>query len=136
MDLFSDIFTCVPSLRLADALTIVGAPVWNYLFDYHKASILGAAHAADLPFTFGTPEGAPFKNEWTAESQAISDKMQESFISFAHTGSPQTENIPTWPLHDSSSLPFMKYDIKTKVDFNFLHELRRAAWSEVPLTVL
>ena len=68
MDLFSDSFTGIPSLRLADQLKGLGADVWSYRFDYQKASPIGAAHASDIAFTFGKPNEAPFPVEWTKQA--------------------------------------------------------------------
>lgn len=132
-DLFSDCFTGIPSLRLADALAAAGTPVWSYRFDYQKASPIGAAHAADVAFTFGTPRGAPFPVEWTEEARTLSDRMRDSFIAFTRTGDPQTRDLPAWPRHDPHDLTFLRFDARCTVGHDFIGGARRAAWKDVPV---
>jgi carboxylesterase type B len=43
----------VPALRVADAHTTRGSAVFVYRFEWEAPGI-GAAHAVDVPFTFGT----------------------------------------------------------------------------------
>lgn len=133
LDLFSDCFTGVPSLRLSDELTKVGAPVWNYRFDYAKASPIGAAHGTDVAFTFGKAQGAPFPVEWTAEAQALSQLMTDSIIAFVRTGNPQTSALPEWPKHDPSQLAYMGFDVQPAIGFDYVGAERRAAWASVPI---
>lgn len=133
VDLFSDTFTGIPSLRLADRLVALGAPVWSYRFDYQKASPIGAAHASDIAFTFGQPKGTPFPVDWTAEAKAVSDRMRDSFIAFAKTGSPQTDALPRWPRHDPAGLDYLRFDVKPSVARDYIGEARRAAWRSAPV---
>lgn len=132
-DLFSDMFTGIPSLRLADRLVAAGAPVWSYRFDYPRASAIGAAHASDIPFTFGEPNGAPLPVDWTAEARAVSDRMRDSFIAFARTGSPQAAALPRWPRHDPAGLHYLRFDVEPSLASDFIGVARRSAWKSVPV---
>lgn len=136
VDLFSDMFTGIPSLRLADGLVTAGAPVWSYRFDYEKASPNGAAHASDIAFTFGQPKGVPFPVDWTAEARAVSNLMRDSFIAFAKTGSPQTAALPQWPRHDPDGLHYLRFDVKPSVARDVIGAARRAAWKPVPVNAV
>ena len=49
----TDAWMRIPNLRLADARDEAAAPTFVYRFDW-AAPGLGAAHAVDVPFTFGT----------------------------------------------------------------------------------
>lgn len=133
VDLFSDMFTGIPSLRLADGLVALGAPVWSYRFDYPKASPIGAAHASDIAFTFGQPKGVPFPVDWTAEARAVSEQMRDSFIAFARTGSPQTAALPQWPKHGPAELDYLCFDVKPSIARDFIGAKRRSAWKPVPV---
>lgn len=133
VDLFSDMFTGIPSLRLADGLVAVGAPVWIYRFDFEKASPIGAAHATDVAFTFGTPKGAPFAVDWDTEAKAVSNRMRDSFVAFARTGSPQTAALPQWPRHDPAGLYYLRFDAKPSVARDIIGEARRSSWKSVPV---
>lgn len=133
MDLFSDCFTGIPSLRLADGLAAVDAPVWSYRFDYQKASPIGAAHATDIAFTFGKAQGAPLPVEWTPEAQALSHHMRDSFIAFVRTGDPQTRDLPIWPRHDAKSLAYLRFDATPEISADYIGAARRQAWRDVPI---
>ncbi|WP_319567498.1 carboxylesterase/lipase family protein [Cohaesibacter marisflavi] len=133
MDLFSDSFTGIPSLRLADQLKGLGADVWSYRFDYQKASPIGAAHASDIAFTFGKPNEAPFPVEWTKQAQTVSERMRDSFIAFARTGNPQTSDLPDWPQHDPEALDYLRFDATPSIGQDFIGAERRAAWQDVAI---
>ena len=49
----TDAMMRIPNLRVADAHTARGAPTFVYRFDW-EAPDVGAAHAVDVPFAFGT----------------------------------------------------------------------------------
>lgn len=77
-----------------------GAPVYTYRFDFDDLSdtfvdlpvLVGAGHALEIPFVFGTHVEAP----WTwlfsnAQQRAeLSDAMMHYWGKFAHTGDPGT----------------------------------------------
>lgn len=136
IDLFSDTFTGIPSLRLANGLVAISAPVWFYRFDNEKASPIGAAHASDIAFTFGKSNGTPFPVDWTPEAKAVSDRMRDSFVAFARTGSPQTAALPRWPRHDPAGLHYLRFDVKPSVDSDFIGAARRSVWKPVPVSAV
>ncbi|MBX7121472.1 MAG: carboxylesterase family protein [Opitutaceae bacterium] len=97
---------------------------------------IGAAHAADIAFTFGQPKGTPFPVDWTPEAKALSERMRDSFIAFAKTGSPQTSALPQWPRHDPDGLHYLRFDVKPSVARDIIGTERRFAWKSVPVNAV
>jgi para-nitrobenzyl esterase len=90
----SDAAMAVPAVRLLDSHR--GA-AHGYVFDW-QSPVVGACHASDLPFTFGTFE----VDRWAgfvgadADAEALSARMRRSFADFARTGD------PGWPAWDAA----------------------------------
>lgn len=135
-ELFSDIFVGVPALRLADRLAAAGAPVWAYRFDYANAGPYGPCHGSDIPYTFGLGQPGKGRGSFTAAEQRLSEQMRDSFIAFAHTGSPQTAALPTWPRHEPQALAYLRFDTPVSVASDYLGAARRAVWETVPIAAL
>jgi para-nitrobenzyl esterase len=95
----------VPAALLADRHAQRGLPVWRYRFDW-DAPRLGAAHATDLPFHFGTLDVA----EWRATLGADGDRADaadrlsaaigDAWAAFCHRKVPACEPLGAWPDHD------------------------------------
>ncbi|MGE7050968.1 carboxylesterase family protein, partial [Paenibacillus glucanolyticus] len=87
--------------------------VWMYRFDWTLPNhpILGKAmHALEIPFVFNTL--ALFRNigvQVDAQTQALSDRMQDAWIAFARGGSPDTEGLP-WPTYEPASRSTMIFN--------------------------
>lgn len=87
----SDAAMAVPAVRLLDSHR--GA-AHAYVFDWQSPTI-GACHASDLPFTFGTFD----VDRWRefvgadADAEALSARMRAAFAAFARTGDP---GWPAW----------------------------------------
>ncbi len=96
----TDVMMRVPALRVADAHTAAGGTTFVYRFDW-AAPDLGAAHAVDLPFTFGTAdrEGWDRVVGWDARAEALGLEWRACWSSFAATGDPSTP-LRQWPEHD------------------------------------
>ncbi len=93
----TDAMMRVPNLRVADAHAAGGDPTYVYRFDW-SAPGLGAAHAVDVPFTFGT-----FDREGWGEvvghddrAEALAARWRESWAAFAAGGDPGA----TWDRYD------------------------------------
>ncbi|HEX7821628.1 MAG TPA: carboxylesterase family protein [Sphingobium sp.] len=96
-------------------------PTWVYRFDQtrtraktHSAYCRGAAHAAELPYVFGTldmPE--PFADVQasppTAADLAISRLMIDYWVAFARTGTPNARGLPEWPEYRSGKEPVLTF---------------------------
>ncbi|MGD0081828.1 MAG: carboxylesterase family protein [Acidimicrobiales bacterium] len=83
----------LPSMRLLELHARRGGPAYAYLFDWETpfgGGGLGACHALELPFVFGTADN-PFVALFAGtgpEAEALSEAMQAAWVSFARTGDP------------------------------------------------
>ena len=86
--------------------------VYFYLFN-QKSPVegLGSCHAIDLPFVFGNPSEGIEPNP----SPELIKKFQAAWTSFAATGNPDNDLIPTWKKYSADDRQTM--------------EINSAAWS-------
>ena len=73
------------------------APVYTYMFTWKSPLNQGSVHGHELKFCFNTLNHAG--NELphpTADDQRLADRMSEAWAAFAHTGNPNTPNLPAW----------------------------------------
>ncbi|KOR76930.1 carboxylesterase/lipase family protein [Paenibacillus solani] len=118
--IMTDLYFWRSALQFASAQS-KHAPVWMYRFDWTLPGhpVLGKAmHALEIPFVFNTL--ALFQNigvHVDDATQALSDRMQDAWISFARHGSPDTELLP-WPAYDQATRATMifNYDIGIALD--------------------
>jgi para-nitrobenzyl esterase len=88
----------VPALSMVESQRRHGMPVYSYLFNWRSPALggaLGACHALDLGFVFGTFD-AVFCGRG-AEAERLSRNIQDGWIAFARTGNPSCEGLGTWP---------------------------------------
>lgn len=98
---------------------------------------LGATHALELPFVFGTldldwvPGGGKLGHARRQEEQLLASQMMDAWTNFARTGNPNGKAVPHWPRYDSSSRQTMLWSTTpgTKVDPD---ASRRQAWANWP----
>jgi para-nitrobenzyl esterase len=90
----------MPAIWLAEAHFRRQQPTYMYLFNWVSLlmkGILGACHALDLGFVFGTLD-----DNFTGsgeEAQALSRKIQDAWAGFAHNGGPSCESMGEWKLY-------------------------------------
>jgi para-nitrobenzyl esterase len=102
----TDLVFRVSTTRLLNAQSQHQQNTYSYLFAHKSPAlkgILGSCHALELPFVFGTysePKWAEFAGKGPAV-QALSEIIMDAWISFAHNGDPNHENLPEW-------LPYQK----------------------------
>jgi acyl-CoA synthetase len=120
----------VPALRVADAHTRAGGATFVYRFDWEAPGI-GAAHAVDVPFTFGTFD----RDGWgeavgaDARAHALSRDLRAAWVAFAHTGDPSHGGIGTWPAHDPETRPTLLLASPCRVALDPAGEAR-AVWGD------
>jgi len=126
----------VPANRLAETQART-APVFTYRFDWRSnflGGLMGACHALDIGFTFGTYNkrlaGAFFGAGIAAETLAQS--MMESWVAFASTGDPSTPTTGPWPRYDAVTRPTMILGDGAPSLVNAPNEQRLRAWDGMP----
>ncbi|WP_296288110.1 carboxylesterase family protein [Pseudomonas sp.] len=100
---------------------------------------LGAVHALELPFLFGTmdlawvPGGDAVEKEQRAVDQKLSEQMIAAWTNFAKTGNPNGPNVPEWPKYDTSSRSTMVWSEASKAEADPESE-RRKIWAKEAFT--
>jgi para-nitrobenzyl esterase len=99
----TDRFFRAPAMRFAAAHAAHGSPTFAYLFCWSSPMPpLGAAHAIELPFVFGTLD-APMIELFAGggpEAEQLSATVQDAWTAFARTGDPSTQEVGPWPRFD------------------------------------
>jgi para-nitrobenzyl esterase len=89
----TDVFFRCPSVAHAVWHAAAGNPTWVYEFEHPAPGKLASVHAGELVFLFGTwASGVPP----TPADQKVSEQMQNYWVNFTRTGSPNGEGLPSW----------------------------------------
>jgi para-nitrobenzyl esterase len=124
MDLLADLGTdetfLRPAMRLAEAISIRGGNAYAYLFDWAPpASRFRSCHCIDLPFVFGNFDAwrdAPMLAGGDAAQMAdLSAAMRRAWIAFVRSGTPEHEDLPHWPRHDTVRRQTMHFGGRIRV---------------------
>ncbi len=91
----------VPAMRLAELHAAHTPHTYAYLFTWQSPAWngqLGAGHVVELPFVFGDLDIPDARGFVPAEAKVgiLTAQMQDAWIVFARTGSPQTPELPGW----------------------------------------
>ncbi len=123
----------VPAVRLLDAQAEHSDQTWCYLFDWKSPMLdgaLGSCHALDIPFVFGTHGVASeFAGEGVA-ANALAEFTMDTWLAFAKTGNPATEQMPAWPQWDAETRQTVVLGESVRVEDNFRGE-EVAVWDGV-----
>ena len=92
----------IPAVRTADAHRQHTANVWMYRFDWESPAHEGrlhSCHSLDIPFVWGTYDIERMRRFCGAGNRVarLSNRLMQSYISFAQTGNPNHDGIPEWP---------------------------------------
>ena len=105
-----------------------GSPVYRYSFDRKipvppdmavngrpvTSSDVGARHAGEIEYVFGTLDSSPAV-PWDAADRKLSDLMMTYWANFARSGDPNGPTVPAWPRYDgSASKPVLHLDTEVR----------------------
>jgi para-nitrobenzyl esterase len=121
-DLHADVLTAAlmdyPHGILARTYGADGAQTYRYHFTMTSPEFpeLGAFHALDLPYFFGTLE-APSSAQLVGESPSVelSEHMMDAITSFARSGRPTTSAGPEWPPWTDGKRAVMQFGESTEL---------------------
>jgi para-nitrobenzyl esterase len=130
--ILTDVMFRIPTIRLAEAQSEYNPNTYSYIFTYKSpqfAGKLGSPHAIEIPFVFNTmdsPNWGNFVHNGETEKE-ISQKIMDSWISFAKSGNPNHENLPTWPGYTGEKRATMILGEECRVS-NAPYDEERKAW--------
>jgi para-nitrobenzyl esterase len=105
-----------------------GSPVYRYSFDRKipvppdnkvngvpaTSADIGARHAGEIEYVFGTLDRSLPKVPWEAADRALSDAMTAYWANFARTGDPNGPGLPKWPRYSASDRRVLHLDATIK----------------------
>lgn len=107
MAMSGDVAFRMPAIRMAEAFSARGVPVWMYLATVASPDLngrLGAAHSIELPFVFdhlNLPRVPEFVGN-DPRNAALADTVQGLWVGFATTAAPAADGAPSWPQYDNT----------------------------------
>jgi para-nitrobenzyl esterase len=128
----SDRMFRVGSIAAAEAHTLYQPRTYSYLFAWESPAMrgaLGACHALELPFVFGTLD-APGIDRFAGtgpEAQALSAQMMDAWLGFARGGE------APWPAYEGGRRATMVFGPSSAVQDAPMDEERRL-WQEARAT--
>lgn len=125
----------IPAIRLAEAQAQHAPSVHAYCFTWESpgfGGLLGACHAIELPFVFGTlalPGGEQFAGAGL-EAERLSERTMDAWLAFARTGDPGHADLPAWPAYDAQRRATQELGRECRVDED-PRAAERALWEGV-----
>src|SRR5262249_29770841 len=126
----------IDAMRLAERQRARQSRTYAYCFTWvspFREGVLGAAHALDIPFVFGTQD-QPALAAFTGggpEAQTLAERMQDGWLAFARTGDPNNVGLPAWPAYDADRRATMLLGARCEVA-DAPQEAERRLWDAIP----
>jgi para-nitrobenzyl esterase len=130
----------MPGVRLAEIHGRGLDRVYNYLFTWRSPAmggLLGACHALEIGFVFGTNHiaGMRFFAGDGPAAEKLANEMQDAWLAFARHGDPSCASLGAWPGYTEARRATMMFGETSRVaDAPF--EAERSAWDRVPSGIL
>jgi para-nitrobenzyl esterase len=121
------------SIELAEAWAAAGNDTYMYLFSWESPAAdgrLGACHAVELGFVFGTLGVISRFCGDGPEAESLSARVQDAWLSMARAGAPSTKSLPDWPPFDLGERATMELGPDPRVVHAPFDEVRQV-WAEV-----
>ncbi|MBR5069115.1 MAG: carboxylesterase/lipase family protein [Bacteroidales bacterium] len=100
------------------------APTYVYLFTWRSPVSHGSVHGNELCFCFNRLHQVPnIVPEPTPEDLQLADTMSDIWATFAHTGNPNVEGLPTWQPYTKENGEVMLLGYKCELCHNHDREL-------------
>lgn len=101
MQISSDVAFRCPMIVVAKAQARLGAPVWQYHFDYAPPEGPPVSHASELRYVFNAPgeEGVP----------PDAAPLQAYWVNFAKSGDPNGPGLAAWPRYDPEDRRYLAF---------------------------
>lgn len=135
----SDVGFRMPSVWLAEGHNNV-APVYLYRFDYAsplmKALLVGAAHATELPYVWGTlgsSQDMTLKLGGVKAAKAVSKRVRARWVNFAATAKPSgLPGEPEWTPYQEADRACLVIDHTDRIKHDIDARIR-TAWGTDPV---
>ncbi len=111
----------VPMLKIMNAKSGSGAPVYAYIFSWTSPVMNGvftSYHTSEIPFVFNNIEKADTSIGGGEEARMLEDRMSQAWINFAHCGNPSADTLPAWPAYDIENGATMIFDENPRVGYH------------------
>lgn len=112
LEIASDKMMVEPARFVAQALSRVGQPVWEYRFSYVAESMRkewpGAPHATEIPFVFDTAR-SKYADKLTDADEKAARAVHAYWVQFAKTGNPNGSGLPEWPQYNTDKDVLMNF---------------------------
>ncbi|MEO4055128.1 carboxylesterase/lipase family protein [Solibacillus sp. CAU 1738] len=114
-----NVFT-FPAIHLSEIQIMQGTPVWMYRFDYQSTAldgVLKACHGLEIPFVWKSITKSETENLTgdAPERFKLANQMHRAWIAFAHTGNPNTLEVPDWPSYDLENRATMLFNVENEI---------------------
>jgi para-nitrobenzyl esterase len=125
----------IGAIRLAEAQRPHQPHTYLYLFTYEspaRRGALGACHALELPFVFGTLD-APTQDRFAGTGPIagrLSENMMAAWLAFARRSDPSHPGIGAWAAYDADRRATMIFGSECGLEYAPFEE-ERAAWEGI-----
>ncbi len=122
----------IPSLKFAEAQSKHQKNTYMYMFNWKipfDNGRYGAMHTLEIAFVFGSfwkDHYFSFPKK-TPETETLSNKMMDYWVSFARNGNPNYDNALKWPSYYIENRNTMIFDNKIEIVENPL-QMEREMW--------